>query len=51
MIKGIVKLIAESKGNVFGAIYGIINDAKNNNAKTLLKKKIILFRNDKFFTG
>jgi len=51
MTNGMVKLNAERRGNVFGATYGIINDAKNNNANTLLMKKMILFINDKFFTG
>ena len=46
---GTAKLKIESSGNDFGAIYGIVNEAKNSNAKILFIKNTILFKNDKFF--
>lgn len=47
--KGTIKLNTDSNGNDFGDIYGIAKEARNNNANTLLIKKIILFMRDKFF--
>jgi len=47
--RGTAKLNIESKGKDFGAMYGIVNEAKNNNAKILFIKNKILFKNDKFF--
>ena len=47
--KGTAKLNIESKGNDFGAMYGIVNEAKNNNARMLFIKNNSLFKNDKFF--
>lgn len=41
----------DNDGKVLGEIYGNANDAKNNNAKTLLIKNIILLKKDKFFNG
>ena len=49
--KGTAKLKADNDGKVFGEIYGKANDAKNNNANTLLIKKSTLLKKDKFFNG
>jgi len=46
---GTERLKTDNNGNDFGAMYGIANEAINNNAKTLLTKKMILFKKDKFF--
>lgn len=52
MIKnGTARLNTDNNGKDFGEIYGIANDAINNNANILLIKKIILFKKDKFFKG
>lgn len=48
-INGTAKLNIESKGNDLGVIYGIVSEAKNNNANMLFAKNKILFKNDKFF--
>ncbi len=39
----------DRSGNDLGAIYGIVNEAKNNNAIMLFRKNTILFKNDRFF--
>ena len=49
--KGTAKLKTDNDGKVLGEIYGNANDAKNNNANTLLMKKTILLKKDKFFNG
>jgi len=47
--KGTAKLNIDKSGNDLGAMYGIVNEAKNNNANKLFIKNTILFKNDKFF--
>ena len=46
---GTAKLNTDKTGSVFGGIKGMANEAKNNKAKMLLIKKIILFKNERFF--
>jgi hypothetical protein len=49
MRKGTARLSTDSNGKVLGSINGMANDARNNNAKILLIRKIILLKNESFF--